>query len=459
MTDRPLSKLTLDDVVRVPRPGLGVPTRWRFTPDGAALTYLHSERADLVQSLWERRIEGDEVRLLAGPSAAAADEASLSLEEALRRERLRMRALGVTDYHFARRAEPPVLAVPSPEGVRVGVGPGELKLLAGTKGAQFARLSPDGKSLAFVREGELHVASPITGVVTRLTEGAEQGLTHGLAEFIAQEELERSDGFWWSGDSDYIAFEEADSRHIPTFTILHDDGRQQTSETHQYPFAGAENARVRIGVVRPSAGDTKWLDPSVGGDGYLADVCWRPDGALVVSWLDRGQTTLTIRSFEPPDWEGALLFEETIEPWLNLAHDIRFLSDGSFVRTSEHTGFRHIYLHDREGGITKALTGGDWAVTSLIALDSERRRVFFQATKDSVLERHIYAVGLDGGEIRRLTQEPGWHTATFDRQCRRFVDSFSSRAVAPITVLRSADDGQVERVLFEQEDAGAESLG
>ncbi len=459
MTGRRPRKLTLEDVVRVPRPGLNVPMRWRFTPDGSALTYLYSERADLVQSLWERPLGREDDRLLAGPSAEASDETSLSLDEALRRERLRMRELGVTDYHFAPKADPRVLAVPSPEGVRVMVGGGDLKLLPGTRGAQFPRLSPNGKRLAFVREGELHVASVATGVVNRLTEGAEPGFTHGLAEFIAQEELERSDGFWWSGDSETIAFEEADSRHIPKFTILHDEGNRQTAETHEYPFAGAENVEVRLGVVALETGQTVWLDPSGGEDGYLANVCWRPDGALIVSWLNREQTTLSVRSFEAPDWTGAPLFQETTEPWLNLAHDIRFLSDGSFVRTSERTGFRHVYLHDRDGSVLRAVTTGDWAVTSLIALDAEQGRVFFQATKESVLERHVYAAGLDGGDLQRLTHEPGWHTAAFDRDCRRFIDTYSSRDSAPATVVRSAKDGRVEEVVFEQPDAGAAGLG
>ena len=246
MTQPKLSSLTLADVVRVPRPGLGGPSRIRFSPDGEGVMYLRSERADLVQSLWEWRLDSDEPQRLAGPPPGTGDESSLSLEEALRRERLRMRELGVTDYRVAHRADPPILLVPSPDGVRVRVGDGKFRLLEGTAGSQSPRLSPDGAWVAFVRDGEIHVLPASGGSTERLTSGAEPGLTYGLAEFIAQEEFDRGDGYWWSLDSRHIAFEEADSRHLPRFNIVHDEGPRQSVETHEYPFAGSENARVRI---------------------------------------------------------------------------------------------------------------------------------------------------------------------------------------------------------------------
>jgi len=459
MSEGPFAALTIEQVARFPRPGMAVPSRWGFTPDGRRVTYLFSERSDLVLSLWERDLETERRRQLAGPPPGGSDERGLSREEVLRRERLRLRELGVTDYHFARDADPPVLLIPGPSGVSVRVGDGDFRVLEGTAGALDPRLSPDGSAVAFVRGGELHVAEVATGEVRRLTEGAAEGLTHGVAEYIAQEELDRGEGFWWSPDSRRIAFEEADTRHIARFCIVHDEGRRQDVETHEFPFPGDENARVRLGVKELDEGAVRWLDLGCGDDFYLARVHWQPGGGLVASVLDRPQQRLTLLQFDSTTWERSVLLEEESQPWLNLDHDLRFLEDGTFIRSSERSGFRHLYLHGVGGDLLRPLTAGEWVVTGLLGVDEVNRIAYFQGTRDSVLERHIYGVSLDGGEPRRLTAEPGWHSAVFDRQCSRFIDVHSSATTAPVMRVRAAATGNVVGPLFDNGGMTAESLG
>ena len=103
--------------------------------------------------------------------------------------------------------------------------------------------------VAFVRDNELHVIDLSDKKDVQLTEGATDGLTHGLAEFMAQEEMGRSTGFWWSPDGAMIAYQETDERHIPFFTISHQGGSNYSVETHRYPFPGAANAKIRLGLT------------------------------------------------------------------------------------------------------------------------------------------------------------------------------------------------------------------
>ena len=237
----PHEKLTLEQVAQYPRPGMNVPGRWGFTPDGASVTYLLSADGNLVRSLWARDIATGAERLLAGPPPASASEETLSREEELRRERARLRELGVTDYQWAKKSERPVLLVPSGSGLQVSLDGAPLMTIKGTVGAIDPHLSPDGTRIAFVRDGELHVSDIATGELVQLTSGAEDGLTHGLAEFIAQEELDQDHGFWWSPDGTEIAYIEADSRHIPLFAIAHTGSPSPETEPHRYPFAGQPN--------------------------------------------------------------------------------------------------------------------------------------------------------------------------------------------------------------------------
>lgn len=454
---RRFDTLTIEDVARFPRPGTAIPTRFAFVPNRPELAYLASAEGNLVLSLFALNLDSGDVRLLAGPPSAATDEANLSREEALRRERARLRELGVTSYQFARKADPLVLLVPLAGSLWACVGDGDLAEVPGTAGALDARLDPFGKRVAFVRDGELWVADIPGGNARKLTAGAEEGLTHGVAEFIAAEELDRSEGFWWSPGGDAIAFARADERHIPDYPIVHQGGPLVDVEHHRYPFAGKTNAYVDLAIVDVETGSTRWLDLGPSRDMYLARVTWRPDGVLTAQVLDRAQRSIRLLAFDDAG-QPATLLEEATEPWVNLHNDLRFLESGEFMWSSERSGFRHLYLCAGDGTVVRQLTSGDWMVTRLVALDEEGRVAYFEGTKDSVLQRHLYSVSLDGGPIERLTSGDGWHATALDARAGAFVDIHSSAAFAPRVTVRSLD-GTERHQLAGDEGMTATSLG
>lgn len=455
---RPFEAISIEQVAYFPRPGMVAPGAIRFTPDGSAVTYLFSEEGTLVRGLWRYEIATGERAVLAGPQRAPVEEGGLSRDEELRRERSRLRELGVTHYQFATKADPAVLLVPMGGTLLVSVGGEALREIPGVEQALDPRLSDDGARVAFVREGELYVVEVAGGGPRRLTTGAEDGVTNGLAEFIAQEELDRDEGYWWSPDGERIAFIRADSRHIPKYPVVHQGRDQVDVEEHRYPFAGKANACLDLGVVELATGAVRWLDLGAEKDIYISSVAWRPDGTLTAEVLSRNQKRLQLFAFDAASGARELLREEDSDLWVNVDHGTRFLESGQVLYTSEKTGFRHLYLDDTGARTSRQLTEGDWAVTRLVSVDEERRLAFFMATRDSVLERHLYAVGLDGGAPRRLTSEAGWHEAVIDRSHERFVDTWSSLSHGPRVALRSID-GAFEGMLFENSGATAEELG
>ena len=465
-------RLSLADVGRYPRTGMATPRHVRFTPDGRAVSYLAGTDASLVQSLWTYDIATGERRRIGVVGSGAAprvSEGALSLDEQLRRERTRTRELGVTDYQFVQATgggeggngqDDLVLLAPLDGGLYVARGDGPLTRLAGCDGARDARLSPDGTRVAFVRDVELHVA-PARGSAPpwRLTSGAGDGVTNGVAEYIAQEEMGRHEGYWWSPDGARLAYVQADSSHILLYPIAHQGAETVAVEEHRYPFAGARNATVRLGVVAVSGdGDDNppepatWMD--LGGDDiYLARVAWRPDGTLTAQIEARDQQSLRLVLFDPQTGAATTLIEERGKPWLNLGDETCFLRSGEIIWPSESTGFRHLYLHDADGRQLRALTEGPWVVTGLAAVDEDKRVAYFHGAKDSVLERHLYAVSLDGGPVRRVTEGAGWHSAVVAPDIRLFVDTWSAREQPPTVTLRRLDDGAEEAVLFANEGA------
>lgn len=449
-----MSQLAIADVARYPRPGMSAPMGLGFTPDSAALTWLHAGDGSLTLSLWRIDAETGERTTLAGPG----DERPLTREEELLRERTRTRELGVTSYQWASRTEelglPPTLLIPGPL-LRVRIGDGddaELREIAGTEGAVTPRLSPDGRMISFVREGNLQAIGSDGEAPRTLTEGAEDGLTFGLADYIAQEEFGQLHGHWWSRDSSRIAYLRADSRHIPEYSIVHQGGPAVDAETHRYPFAGAENPKVELHLANLAGGETRRLElPDE--DGYLVRVAWWPDpgaeaGRLVIQWLNRAQNRLRLIAFDPAG-VATMLIDEVQEPWINVTHDARGLEDGRFIWSSEESGYWHLYLHAADGERIRALTSGEWMASSVISVDEPRGQLYFSATRESPLERHVYRVALGGGEIKRLSADGGINGAVLSPDGTWLATVRHSLSEPPSISLQPAQGGD-QRVLFEQ---------
>jgi len=432
------------------------PARIEFTPDGSGVTYLYSEDASLVRSLWRFDIATGERTVLAGPPPASTIEGALPREEELRRERARLRELGVTEYQWATKSEHPVLLVPGGGKLWTSVAGSEMAELPGSEGAIDPQLSADGSNVAFVRDDELWALPLAGGPARKLTSGAEPGLTNALAEFIAQEELDRSRGFWWSPDGSKLAYIRADSRHIRDYTIVHQGKDEIDNEPHRYPFAGQPNAILQLGVVSSAGGPTVWMDLGPDTDLYIARVGWRPDGVLTAQILFRDQRTLRLFAFEDAG-KATLLLEEKQEPWINLQGETQFLEAGGFLWLSERSGFCHLYRYEADGSGCRQLTSGEWVITHLSRVDEDAGLAYFIATKESALERHLYSVPLDGGSITRLTDAAGIHGAVVAKSGGRFIDIHSSLDHGARVTLRQPGTDPV--AIFENEGAAADDLG
>jgi len=449
---RPLEDLTIEQVARFPRPGTVVPAALQFTPDSSALCYLLSDEGSLARGLWRLDVATGERTLIAGPPPRR----QFTREEELQRERLRLREEGVTTYAFAERSTQTVLMVPAGDAIRISVDGAPFEDLPGTHAALDPQLSPDGSKVAFVRDGDLYVFDRASGTCRRLSHDACDGVTNGLAEFIAAEELDRHRGFWWSPDSRRIAFIRADSRHIPEYPIVHQGLPRVEVERHRYPFAGEANARLDLAIVDVASGATSWLDLGPDPDIYIARVTWTPTGALAVQVLSRDQQDLALALYAGP--EPRIILHEHREPWFNLHDDLRFLPDGSFLWSTEESGFRHLQLRSPDGRLLRTLTSGPWVVHAVVGVDEQRRRVYFAANRESPVERHIYRVSLDGGDIERLSSQPGWHAAVLSRDGNLLALTSSALERAPRIDLVSTSDLS-RRPIFAETGMNAFELG
>ncbi len=364
LPEKPTQPIDAEWVARLPYPGTVSPTSVEFAPGGDAITYLLPEdRTSLGRVLWRTERPGGSPRVVARPPGEGTTEENVSREEELRRERQRLRATGISQVVRAGKADAVLLPLGGDIYLQRGAGP--LERLTESPAPEIdPKPNADATKVAFVRGGELYVIDVASRDEVRLTTGAEDGLTHGLAEFIAQEELDRSTGYWWSSDGSRIAYQETDERHIPPYTIAHQEADTFSTETHRYPFAGAENAKVRLGVVPVVGGETRWLDfADPGDDAYLARVEWDGPKQLLIQVLDRDQRRLQLIRLDVETGRRQVLVEETSDTWINLHNDLRVVEEtGEFVWSSERLGFRQLELRDRDGQLVRALTSGDHPV-------------------------------------------------------------------------------------------------
>ena len=428
-------------------------TKPQVAPDGSRVTFLRGKDRDRNRlDLWEYDIASGQTRLLVDSSVVLPGEEVLSDEEKARRERQRIAALsGIVDYQWS----------PDGKALLFPLG-GELYFYDLTKsgrdavrkltnGGGFAtdpKISPKGGFVSFIRGRNLWVIDLVSGKEVQLTRDGSDTIGNGVAEFVADEEMDRHTGYWWAPDDAVIAFARIDETPVPVqkrYEVYPD--RTEVVE-QRYPAAGDHNVRVQLGVIAPKTGARpQWIDLGKDPDIYLARVDWRDPQRLTFQRQSRDQKKLELIETTLTNGTQRMLVTETSTTWVPLHNDLRFLKDGRFLWSSERSGFEHLYIASEDGSTLTALTQGEWVVDGLLAIDETAGLAYVSGTRDGATEAHVYAVPLSGGEPRRLTQAPGMHAATFARNASVFVDSWSSDTTLPQIELFKADGTKLATLL------------
>jgi len=314
------------------------------------------------------------------------------------------------------------------------------------------KLSPDGRRVSFRRGNDLYVIEIAGGRLTRLTKDGSDTRWNGRLDWVYPEELDLGTAHWWSPDSRRIAYLQFDVSRQPLYPHADLLPLLPVYEPQRYPKAGDPNADVRLGVVAASGGATRWMDLGETRDALLARVKWTPDSrALFVQKLNRIQNRLELLAAEVSSGKSRPVLREEDPHWVNVADILEFLKGGAeFLWSSERDGYRHLYRYSAGGQLLARLTSGPWEVTALTGVDEPRGFVYYVSTEVSPLERHLYRVGLNGGERRRISEASGTHSISMAPRCEYYLASHSSLTSPPGRTIRTADGA--EWAVFEEPD-------
>jgi dipeptidyl-peptidase-4 len=296
-------------------------------------------------------------------------------------------------------------------------GSGALRKLGGEapeSSLMFAKLSPDGRRVAYVRANDLWVEDLESGAITRLTSDGSPTIINGTSDWVYEEEFDLRDAWRWSPDGTRIAFWRFDSSGVPLYTLVNTtEALYPTLSAIPYPKAGQTNSAVRVGVIAVEGGEPRWIDlPGDPRQHYVPRMEWVPgSGELVLQQMDRRQQRNTVWLADPASGTPReLLVERSPDAWLDVVDDWRWLPDGTLLWISERDGWRHAWSVSRAGD-WRCLTPGDYDLTALAGLDEGRGQLYFQASPEDATRRYLYRAPLAGGPAERVTpaERPGTH--------------------------------------------------
>jgi dipeptidyl-peptidase-4 len=444
MTTKAAPTLTFERVFASPSLDGPAPRQVKLSPDGRYLTLLRNRPEERERyDLWGYDITTGEWRMLVDSEKLGSGR-ELSEDEKMQRERARVGSLkGIIAYQWA--SDGSGVLVPLDGDLFLAKLDGTVTRLTDTEGTELnPKLSSKGSFVSFVRDRRLFVG-PVGAEASPVTPQESETVRWGEAEFVAQEEMARLQGYWWSPDDTRIVVQRTDEASVGIVTRAAIGAKGTKVFDQRYPAAGTDNAVVELFVMNPDGSGSVKVDLGFDLDIYVARVDWAPDGsAIYVQRQDRAQTKIDVLKVDPATGAAQIWFtEKAARPdyWVNLSDDYRFLKDGSLLWWSERDGYGQFYRY--AGGQWQQLTRGTAPATALVGVDEDAGTFTYQTTA-GVVTQQVYRARLDGtGEPELLTDPAFTNGASMDGKGRLLYVTRSNPSQPPQSYLATPDGKRV----------------
>jgi dipeptidyl-peptidase-4 len=348
---------------------------------------------------------------------------------------------------------------------------GTLRKLGGDVPASslmFAKFSPDGSKVAYVRGNNIYVEEISTGRLTQLTHDGSQTIINGTSDWVYEEELDVRDAFRWSPDGHRIAYWQFDTSSVGIFKLLYNLGAPKEIVTGfpypglgayptvlniPYPIPGTTNSAVRAGVVSVDGGETKWMQvPGDPRDNYIARLEWAGNSnELAIEHLNRLQNTHDVLLADASTGAVRQIFRDQDSAWVDVMDEIHWVHNGQdFLWLSERDGWRHAYLVSRDGKRVQLITPGAYDVIELGSVEEKTGQLYFIASPENATQRYLYRAPLDGSQnAQRVSPAtaPGSHRYDMSPDAHWAFHYYSRADVTPIADLVELPAHRSARVL------------
>jgi dipeptidyl-peptidase-4 len=351
------------------------------------------------------------------------------------------------------------------------IASGRLRKLGGSAAKpatlMFAKFSPDGGRVAYVRENNIYIENLADGRITQLTRDGSRTIINGTFDWVYEEELGLRDGFRWSPDGKRIAYWQLDASGVREFLLINNtDSLYSFTIPVQYPKTGTTNSAGRVGIVSAAGGNTTWLEvPGDPRNHYIARMDWAAGSdEVILQQLNRLQNTNNVMLGEAATGRVRSVLVERDSAWTDVVNDVRWVDGGkSFTWISERDGWRHLYVVSRDGRKTRLVTREPFDLHNptsafgeplVSGVDSARGLVYYTASPENATQLYLYRSRLDGkGKAERVTprNQPGYHLYRISQDGRWALHTHSSFGTPPTVDLVSLPEHRVVRTLVKNE--------
>jgi dipeptidyl-peptidase-4 len=320
----------------------------------------------------------------------------------------------------------------------------------------FAKFSPDGRTVGYVRENNIYVEDLATGKITQLTRDGSRTIINGTFDWVYEEEFGLRDGFRWSPDNKWIAYWQIDAAGVRDFLMINNtDSLYSFTISVQYPKVGTTNSACRVGVVSASGGETRWLDvPGDPRNNYIARMDWAASSdEIVLQHLNRLQNTNQVMLGDARTGRVRTILTERDSAWVDVGDDLHWLDNGKqftwmserdgsapppYKKMEAERGWRHVYMVSRDGQQVRSITSGNFDVESIEHIDEKGGWLYYIASPDNPTQRYLFRTRLDGkGKAERITpmSMAGTHRYTISPEAKWAFHTYSSFDEPPMTAL------------------------
>jgi dipeptidyl-peptidase-4 len=391
---------------------LGVPRAFRVSPDGTRVAYLRTQDgSDPVTCLWVLDVDRGTERLVADPRTLGSDEDNLPPQERARRERVRESAGGIVAYATDADVATAVFALSGQVYAVSLTDPAATAQQVPTQTpALDPRPDPAGRRLAYVSGGALRVTElrvtelPGGGHDQVLADpGGAAGVTFGLAEFIAAEEMDRHRGYWWAPDGSALLVARVDETPVSRWYIADPAHPERSAAKVAYPAAGTPNADVSLLLVRLD-GTSVPVSIDHAAFPYLVTATWADGHDPLVVVLSRDQRTMRLLAADAASGRTELVREDTDPQWVEIVPGVpAWTPDGRIVWTRDEADTRRLVLA-APGQEDIAVTPAGLQVRGVIGVDGDA--IGFQAAAEPT-EIGLWSYGPDG--LSQVSDGAGVH--------------------------------------------------
>jgi dipeptidyl-peptidase-4 len=332
----------------------------------------------------------------------------------------------------------------------------------------FAKFSPDGSKVAYVRFNNIYVEDVHGGDVNRLTFDGNEKIVNGTSDWVYEEEFFLRDAFRWSPDSKRIAYWQFDTHNVENFALVYDTGAPYKISTGvpysefgiypmvrqiPYPQPGTKNSSVRVGVVPAVGGETQWMQvPGFANENYIPRMQWAGDSdTLVLQHLNRLQNTNDVLLADARTGTIRKIHQDHDSAWVDIVDEVKWLHHGKdFLWVSEQDGWRHVYAISRDGKQVRLLTPGAFDVIGVTGVDPAEEWLYFMASPENATQQYLYRIPMNGkAKPERLSpsNQPGTHSYHVSPDLHYAFHTYSTFDIPPVTDLVQLPDHKVQRAV------------